>query len=31
MSPYIPQSFRSFGRTINVKADLSNYAAKTDF
>ena len=30
MSPYFPQSFRSFGRTITVKADLSNYAAKTD-
>ena len=28
MSEYFPNSFRSFGRNINV--DLSNYATKTD-
>ena len=31
MSEYFPKSFKSFGRTINVKVDLSNYATKTDF
>ena len=30
MSKYFPKSFRSFGRNINVEADLSNYATKTD-
>ena len=30
MSHYFPKSFRSFGRNINVKIDLSNYATKTD-
>ena len=30
MSQYFPKSFRSFGRNINVKFDLSNYATKTD-
>ena len=30
MSEYFPKSFRSFGRSINVKVDLSNYATKTD-
>ena len=30
MSKYFPESFRSFGRNINVKVDLSNYATKTD-
>ena len=30
MSKYFPRSFRSFGRNINVKVDLSNYATKTD-
>ena len=30
MSKYFPKSFRSFGRNINVKVDLSNYATKTD-
>ena len=30
MSEYFPNSFRSFGRNINVKVDLSNYATKTD-
>ena len=28
MSEYFPKSFRSFGRSINVKVDLSNYATK---
>ena len=27
---HFPKSFRSFGRNINVKVDLSNYATKTD-
>ena len=31
MSQYFFKSFRSFGRNINVKFDLSNYATKTDF
>ena len=30
MSQYFPRSFESFGRDINVKVDLSNYATKTD-
>ena len=30
MSQYFPKRFRSFGRNINVKVDLSNYATKTD-
>ena len=30
MSQYFPKSFRSFGRNINVKVDLPNYATKTD-
>ena len=30
MSKYFPESFRSSGRNINVKVDLSNYATKTD-
>ena len=30
MSQYFPKSFRSFGRNINVKVDLSNYVTKTD-
>ena len=30
MSKYFPKSFISFGGDINVKADLSNYSAKTD-
>ena len=29
MSEYFPKCFRSFGRSINVKVDLSNYATKT--
>ena len=28
MSHYFPKSFRSFGRNINVKVDLSNYPTK---
>ena len=30
MSQYFLKPFRSFGENINVKADLSNYATKTD-
>ena len=30
MRKYFPKSFRSFGRNINVKVDLFNYATKTD-
>ena len=30
MSQCFPKPFRSFGGNINVKADLSNYATKTD-
>ena len=30
MSQYFPKPLRSFGRNINVKVDLSNYATKTD-
>ena len=30
MTQYFRKSFRSFGRNINVKVDLSNYAIKTD-
>ena len=30
MSKYFPKPFRSFGRSINVKVDLSNYPTKTD-
>ena len=30
MSHYFPKPFRSFRGNINVKVDLSNYAAKTD-
>ena len=30
MSQYFPEPFRSFGRNINVKVDLSNYATKAD-
>ena len=30
MSQYFPKPFRIFGGNINVKVDLSNYAAKTD-
>ena len=30
MSQYFPKPFRIFGRNINVKVDLSNYATKTD-
>ena len=31
MSQYFPKPFRSFGRNVNVKIDLSNYATQTDF
>ena len=30
MSLYFPKPSRSFGRNINVKLNLSNYATKTD-
>ena len=30
MSQYLPKSHEPFGGDINVKVDLSNYAAKTD-
>ena len=30
MGYYFPKSFSSFGRNINVKVDLPNYATKTD-
>ena len=30
MTQYFPKPFRSFGRNINVKVDLSNYATKSD-
>ena len=30
MSQYFPKSFKNFGRNINVKVHLSNYATKTD-
>ena len=30
MSQYFLKLFRSFGRNINVKVDLSNYATKTE-
>ena len=30
MSKYFPKPFKSFGRNINVKVDLSNYATKAD-
>ena len=30
MGQYFPKPVRSFGRGINVKVDLSNYATKAD-
>ena len=30
MSQYFPKPSRGFGESINVKADLSNYAKKPD-
>ena len=30
MSQYFPKPYGPFGRDINVKVDLSNYATKTD-
>ena len=30
MSQYFLKPFRSFGRNINVKVNLSNYATKTN-
>ena len=29
MSEYFPKLFKSFGKNINAKVDLSNYATKT--
>ena len=30
MSQYFPKLYEQFGRNINVKVDLTNYATKTD-
>ena len=30
MSQYFPKPLKSFGRNINVKVDISNYATKSD-
>ena len=30
MNQYFPKLYEPFGRDINVKVDLSNYATKTD-
>ena len=30
MSKYFPKLYEPFGRNINVKVDLSNYATKAD-
>ena len=30
MGQYFPKPFRRFGRNINVRVDLSNYATKID-
>ena len=30
MSQYFPKPFKNFGRNINIKVDLSNYATKAD-
>ena len=30
MSQYFPKPYKLFGRDINVKVDLSNYATKSD-
>ena len=30
MSQYFPELYERFGRNINVKVDLSNYATKTN-
>ena len=30
MSQYFPKTYEPFGRDINVKVDLSNYATKAD-
>ena len=31
LNQYFPKPFRNFGRNINLKVNLSNYATKTDF
>ena len=30
MSQYFPKQLKNFGRNINVKVDLSNYATEAD-
>ena len=30
MNQYFPKPYRTFGRDINIKVDLSNYATKTE-
>ena len=30
MSKFYPKPYKSFGRNINVKVDLSNYSTKAD-
>ena len=30
ITQYFPKPLRSYGRNINAKADLSNYATKTE-
>ena len=30
MSKYVPKPYKPFGRNINVKVDISNYATKSD-
>ena len=30
MSKFYPKPYKSFGKSINVKVNLSNYATKTD-
>ena len=30
MSKFFPKLYKTFGRGINIKLDLSNYATKTD-
>ena len=29
MRQYLPKPFRNFGRNVNAKVDLSNYATET--
>ena len=30
MGQYFPKPYKTFGRDVNVKVDLSNYVTKTD-